>query len=552
MFQVEMIGSSGLYNAPVLQVAGVHSKEIDRDNSIYHSALTDLPLRNGDFWGETISRSLLERVVREAAGSDLFQGESPETYSPLGKIDLFSIGKWTSTESLINVLIKSPSQQGYAPIPPTEQVEFNSRPINATGSAVLSARRGEEVIGAMVYGIDSFVVPVPVGTSFIDVRYRPDGTSGANEQEEIRSRLAELIDDEPVQQLLLWRLYLGSNTISIDGATPAESGRHSILARVTRQTGFLVGRIVYSVSRLVGRDANDPTAHRRRMKLELNNQATADACMDIRTVDDGAVTDAVIAIHGTMACAISLAAACRPEIRPDVPILRFEHDTWLPIHHNVNELVQEIKRVGCKNLLFVAHSRGGLVARHTAEMLASTGEFRIRHLTLGSPFLGTPIADAVNVGLLGTRVLLGGLRALGGTVVDSATRIAGLMIRAQLPRGIEAMREDSTYLSGFNFRQLENTIALSGSVDLTGGNDSYGLSFGLGFALSVFGEANDLIVAASSSSGGLDGIINVSCDHFSYILQPEFLTALSAQSQFLTGSPVSVRARQFPKSKPSK
>jgi hypothetical protein len=91
---------------------------------------------------------------------------------------------------------------------------------------------------------------------------------------------------------------------------------------------------------------------------------------------------------------------------------------------------------GCRRVSVVAHSRGGLVARHAAELLAARGGPEVELLTPGTLFLGTPIVDGVRAGLLGVRVMLGGLRVPGGfAVVDSGTRLAGLLIWSQSPPG---------------------------------------------------------------------------------------------------------------------
>ena len=58
-----------------------------------------------------------------------------------------------------------------------------------------------------------------------------------------------------------------------------------------------------------------------------------------------------------MACALPLAEALRKRAGP-TSVVRFEHDTWLPIIDNASELAARLADVGARDVLLVAHSRG--------------------------------------------------------------------------------------------------------------------------------------------------------------------------------------------------
>jgi hypothetical protein len=74
----------------------------------------------------------------------------------------------------------------------------------------------------------------------------------------------------------------------------------------------------------------------------------------------------VVAVHGTMSTGLALAAAVSTGPAPLPVITRFEHNTWLPVEVNGQEFARLVAgRIG-ERVLFVAHSRGGLVAGHAA------------------------------------------------------------------------------------------------------------------------------------------------------------------------------------------
>ena len=53
-------------------------------------------------------------------------------------------------------------------------------------------------------------------------------------------------------------------------------------------------------------------------------------------------------------------------------ILRYEHDTWLRVADNARDLASLVRASSLRHVVFVAHSRGGLVARLAMGLLSQT------------------------------------------------------------------------------------------------------------------------------------------------------------------------------------
>jgi hypothetical protein len=114
--------------------------------------------------------------------------------------------------------------------------------------------------------------------------------------------------------------------------------------------------------------------------------------------DDPPHGPVMVFIHGTFSCTLpNLAQLSQLKI----PVYRFEHDTFQSVSSNAKSLVKAISGYLRKNdIHFVAHSRGGLVARLVARELAAQGQ-HITVRTYGTPHKGTPLA---NLGGRGSRL----------------------------------------------------------------------------------------------------------------------------------------------------
>jgi hypothetical protein len=184
-----------------------------------------------------------------------------------------------------------------------------------------------------------------------------------------------------------------------------------------------------------------------------------------------------------------------------------------------------VARLELDDVLFIAHSRGGLVARETGVALRRDADVRLRLVTLGTPFAGTPLIDAARVGVLGFRALMGMIRASGGGfAVDAATRLAGLLIKSELPQGLAEMAPSAGYLGVWTFVDpLPMMLSFGGHFVPGGPEDSHEFAFLEGFSGPAFdGANNDLVVPmVSAFAGSVPGSqVEVATTHFDYMRDP--------------------------------
>jgi pimeloyl-ACP methyl ester carboxylesterase len=532
MFQ-SLVGSSEgfMRSFEPLILVGDHATAT-APNRVVREAIWDATSWIANAWPEEAwPRALFERVGSEAIASDLIGGETPELWCPAGPLRPDFHGRWRSTEELLTRFTGEP-----APITDSIPLPNASPVLTLTGAGTRPA--------ALAFGGDSFILPVPAGTDWVEVDVRPQTPAEVVEERAIQIGLHAAVD-APVHTVLLWRLYSGDNTLVVDGIAEGRGGWRRLTLGGTRKSGLLVGRLVMTVHRTIGRTKADPTAQRRRVRRELANRHLARDCPDVRLAWNR-VPSVAVSIHGTMASAMPLAEEMRKAIRPGIPVVRFEHDTWAPIARNAEDLAVEIRRIGARHVLLVGHSRGGLVARHAAAELARTG-VAVEVMTLGTPYRGTPMVGAVRGGLIGTRVLLGALRtAAGGLVVDPTTRLLGLLLR-DMPRGLAAMEPGSDYLQGAALSTVRVGTRIGGRVDPAGVTDSYGIQFLAGLAHPAFwSDPNDLVVSAVSACDqdpAAPAAVHA-CDQFSYLVEPSVTSTISQLGNKLPGGMHRVEAEE--------
>lgn len=268
---------------------------------------------------------------------------------------------------------------------------------------MLALEQDGTTVGALSFGADAYLAAVDIdGDADLLVDFTPDDEQQQQELRDAIDYLEAELPGVPHTTMLLWRCYLGSNTKVIDGLSELSDGRSArIRVRALRATGLFAARIVYASHKIVGRSATDFTAGRRLRRTELAFEYEAKNCPSVvttparATVDGrfvvGGVRHAVVAVHGTMACALPLAAELRQLVRNYPAVLRFEHDTWLPISDNAKQLTEAVTRLELDQVTLVAHSRGGLVARECAARLRKSTQLDVRVITLGTPFEGTPM-----------------------------------------------------------------------------------------------------------------------------------------------------------------
>lgn len=492
-------------------------------------------------WGDaaaTGSTQFLSELVEASfwVGLPMTSGDSTPEWSPAGAFRPDSLGRIQPNENLLTQLSGAVSPLHVLP------GSFETVP-------VLALDFGDGPESVVTFGRDAFVLPVPAGTDFVDVDLRPDVPQVQAEHRESCLKLNERLKGE-VQTFLLWELRSGANTLHLTGVAEGPSRWRRVRLGGTRAGGYLVGRIVMGISKVTSNgQRQDPFAARRRVHRETTSRHVAQICPDLRLVHGrltagadtlSAATAAVVTIHGPMQTAMPMAERLRPLIRDGVPVLRFEHDTWLPIGENASELTNEILRVGIRNILLVGHSRGGLVADLAASRLQAEG-VKCELVTMGTPFQGTPIIGVIKNGLLGVRTLMGGLRVMPGTgpLIDFPTRMIGFLVRGDLPRGMAAMEPRSDYLQGRSPNWFD-ACRFGGYADPAGIDDSWGIHFLDGLAHPAFSgvDQHDLVVSARSAlnlDAGQDIPQACESDHFSYLLQSEVIDAITTLANRLPG-----------------
>jgi hypothetical protein len=227
---------------------------------------------------------------------------------------------------------------------------------------------------------------------------------------------------------------------------------------------------------------------------------------------------------------------------PDRRIVRFEHDTWHDIADNSDVLAQQVARIRANDVTFIAHSRGGLVARRAAEKLTSQGWAGGRVIALGTPFAGTELVDQARGGLLGATATFGALRVFVGGALDPISRLASLMFR-KLPIGIEQMGPRSSFITGYpGPRDTAHVFAFAGNVDAEGSVEVRGIAGSAlhGLARAGYGrrgDPGDLVVSVASAKAGAaaNQAHTVASDHFSYFAQKEVEDHIR---QLAAGSPL--------------
>lgn len=312
----------------------------------------------------------------------------------------------------------------------------------------------------------------------------------------------------------------------------------SWLLGVKRRTGVFIGRLVRRFLRHQPEVRADPGFMARLTDEEARDKDTAEACPRIESPTSLRSTNpVVIVVHGTFSCAMATAALVRA-VCPQLSILRFEHDTFLPIMDNVRTLAGHLRRLSGnegRTLLLLAHSRGGLVAcQAVATVLGQTGNIKAEIWTAGTPHHGTPLAG---VGGIPAR-MMGALyricarttdRALRATFVEGAASY--LVSTGELPPGIKVMREGSDFLDLHRFHAERLNLRTWGAhYSLAAdGNVRHGLLLDPALAEVFDGQENDLVVPTESAI--LDKSMAISgCDHFCYFETDQLRDALRSLS----------------------
>jgi hypothetical protein len=461
-------------------------------------------------------RSVLDLIAREAGGSNLFTGTTPETWSPLASLDRQNL---TAFEA--------------SPIATPDKIDTSSLIVDDGDPAAVILQIDGTGFAGVAFCADRFVVRVPSGVSAIALQYSPDEGFQAGEWQALERVLRAHVDGE-ITPILVWRAYVGENTASVDGTSDIELGKWKRVGfAVTTRTTYLIGRVAMTINSRRRPLTRDPTRARRLAKWTADQSAIVQGCPELGSAYP-TQHRAVIAVHGTMSCAIPMAMALKGTISSDVNVFRFEHDTWAPIYNNVTDLMNLLRNADQPDLdlVLVGHSRGGLIVRQVADHIRRENlAWKVQVVTLGTPFLGTPLVQAARGTVVGLRYMIGMIRVAGGPMLDVGTRLVGLMLRDPPPPGIGAMSPDADYLAPYRDYPADVDHAFAGKIDIDTQPKGYGLASLAGFGQAAFGrESNDLVVPTASALGRHASPTGhtVDCDHFTFFDQDPVRQAIQA------------------------
>lgn len=361
--------------------------------------------------------------------------------------------------------------------------------------------------------------------------------------------LPEYTDD--FEFVLDWRLYVGGNTLIIDGDKWLKRVGHRAgegLRGVLRMAGFpikaggalLIGKVHHVLGPLGGRSNKDDHWERRLATYEREFGKIARQCPRLEPDCNLARGEAVdVFIHGTRSTTLPALAALDSYALLVRPTYRFEHDTHRKLHQNARELAQLLKDYVLpgaddrRELRLIAHSRGGLVARWARALLVQNDSAlaqSISLVTLGTPHLGTPlVAEGLNVAasLIGKyedmRAILkmDTLTDARGVPIEDPLGLAFafLLRRHALPDGIRAMEPESDQLEALGMiSEGRDYLAIGGECDLS----TVPNGFGVLLANQTLKDPHDLIVETRSSSHSPSANSRVvSCTHSAYFHNPD-------------------------------
>ena len=352
----------------------------------------------------------------------------------------------------------------------------------------------------------------------------------------------------PHEELFDWEGYFGNNTLVVGGRVrfdldadawqpgyPPNSRKLSVA--LGGRSGVILGRVTHLAGRPLDRPDVDPSAPGRVHIREAEMPAVANAYPRLEAdVATGPGPPVAVLVHGTFSCGMVIAESLFANFGA-IGARRFEHDTFLPVAENAKHLVDLIETHLPRDaqILFVAHSRGGLVASLASALLGS----RARVLSCGTPYRGTPLVT------FGDR-LTGLLAALGApsgptdlmsghreSPADIATESFQYLLKARnLPYGVQVMTPGCGELLTIELATRDVERTTWGSALDPSAPDASGFLTGAkhGWSSTAFGgEPNDLVVPTASANPGANGQWALSGpSHSQYFGHPEVVASIAA------------------------
>lgn len=347
---------------------------------------------------------------------------------------------------------------------------------------------------------------------------------------------AEASDTSPDFFLFEWRLYAGESTGIREGfqrmlqSFSAAAGKAWRFAEIKcgKVSGFVVGTIL----RVSGRISPQPLKHDPSWRIRLSHSLKAGGELYPSITDVGHCGEITVLVHGTISTCYD-AFRCLMQRGLARTVARFEHDTFISILDNARELAEDAGATGATEITFIAHSRGGLVARLAAHQLLeddSRPAKRVKILAFGTPHLGTPLVGQT-VGVLRSLAAVGAPFVGGIPVMDPTAAFIGYVFAKfdELPIGIAEMKESSTLLTLLpKLRQAGNCYSWGGAYNIQRDPAGFGSAFNGAWGEHVFDGDSDLVVPTHSALGFGTPIRVNGCAHTTYFEHHEVLRTLAS------------------------
>lgn len=390
------------------------------------------------------------------------------------------------------------------------------------------------------------VFHLPPDTVSWRVQYSPSGEDARGRRNMLswfESALTRLVADRSREQVLEFTVYAGDNTTIVSGELGGGRGpRLDVTVATDRRQGVATAAVFSRLKRRSKHREDLTFQPRLAAWLETLDAAYVSQYPEVGDMPRSSMSDVVVFVHGTLACGLAHLnelAHATPAL-PGLRLLRYEHDTFLPIRDNALDLLAQLTKITAgpnSRIVLIGHSRGGLVARKTAALSVKQGGPRMAVATFGAPHRGTPVVRA------GQRVLSGlaaaasaGVGHLGGPPLAVAGMRYVFGHVRKLPAGVRDMAEQSNFLLGLEDGYAPQLISAYGADYKQGSNPaSRGVRILDKLGRNLFydddrrRQPNDLLVSVESATAPGGGAqMAEACGHFGYFAEPELSDAVAS------------------------
>jgi pimeloyl-ACP methyl ester carboxylesterase len=373
------------------------------------------------------------------------------------------------------------------------------------------------------HGNTTAVVPITQPTQAVELRYAP----GADERQRRDFFLSSYARALGVPSWWPWPEVemsadvlgffsdaVGGPSLAAIEARSARSPRRYVfqLELPAKVAGFLVVKPLYRLARNLRVRARDPLWRARVRRAEKGQNGLPPRLED----SEPSAGRLVVLVHGVASTAAEMARTLGPLA---LSASRFEHDTFISIDRNASDLSRllEERAEGSDKIVFLCHSRGGLVARAGADLLPDEMAARTEIHTFGTPHTGTPLADFAPI--VPAIRMLDFVRHPGDAVRAADMYLHSLALRT--PEGIAQMSPDHEFIDRMS-RGAHKPLGLLNSWGAVYEDGCAGAWWYRPFARACAGilpTPNDLVVPESSclGAGSPQGPLEAPSTHFDYL-----------------------------------